>query len=384
MGTAPVSFALRNAGERQGEHVGRGGLADGHRVQAHQLQHAARLRVDHGVHGEAVGGAVALGGNVQGRGRDALAVQGQHEAARHGVVRGNVHCVHDQVCSAPQQLNAILGGIEVVGVAEVWVQRHRIAARQLHRRAARKGRAGVAAVAAVAAIIAATVAVTVAVVAAAVVAAAVVASTAAAGAAQGGAVVAATAATCGAAVVAAAVVARIAATAAACGAAGIATAVIAAVAGIAAVAAGMHGAAGAGEEGEIAVGAGSAAVEGAGDAAQHAEAIAVGARGAAGVAAAVVAAGAAQGGAGIAAAAMTAASGGAQRITGIAAAAGGAGMNVRHRDSLLSVWKRHASTGFTASYARAKKQVRREVPLHAKTPAHSCEPGKHWNRNYFL
>ena len=225
MGTAPVSFALRNAGERQGEHVGRGGLADGHRVQAHQLQHAARLRVDHGVHGEAVGGAVALGGNVQGRGRDALAVQGQHEAARHGVVRGNVHCVHDQVCSAPQQLNAILGGIEVVGVAEVWVQRHRIAARQLHRRAARKGRAGVAAVAA---IIAATVAVTVAVVAAAVVAAAVVASTAAAGAAQGGAVVAATAATCGAAVVAAAVVARIAATAAACGAAGIATAVISA------------------------------------------------------------------------------------------------------------------------------------------------------------
>ena len=41
-------------------------------------------------------------------------------------------------------------------------------------------------------------------------------------------------------------------------------------------------------------------------------------------------------------------------------------MNVRHRDSLLSVWKRHASTGFTASYARAKKQVRREVPLHEK------------------
>ena len=369
MGTAPVSFALRNAGEGQGEHVGRGGLADGHRVQAHQLQHAARLRVDHGVHGEAVGGAIALGGNVQGRGRDALAVQGQHEAARHGVVRGNVHCVHDQVCSAPQQLNAVLGGIEVVGVAEAWIQRHRIAARQLHRRAARKGRAGVAAVAAVAAIIAATVAVTVAVVAAAVVAAAVVASTAAAGAAQGGAVVAATAATCG--------------------AAGIATAVVAA-AGIAAVAAGMHGAAGAGEEGEIAVGAGSAAVEGAGDAAQHAEAIAAGADGGAGVAAAVVAgiaivaAGAAQGGAGIAAAAMTAASGGAQRIAGIAAAAGGAGMNVRHRDSLLSVWKRHASTGFTASYARAKKQVRRRVPPHAKTPAHSCEPGKHWNRNYFL
>ena len=119
---------LRNADQAQGEHVGRGGRADGHRVQAHQLQHAARLHVDHGVHGEAVGGAIALGGHVHRRGRDALAVQRQHEAARHRLPGRNVHCVHDQVGSAAQDLNALVGRMAVIRMDEGRAQRHRVPA----------------------------------------------------------------------------------------------------------------------------------------------------------------------------------------------------------------------------------------------------------------
>ena len=314
MGSSRVA-CLRNAGQAQGEHVGRGGRADGHRVQAHQLQHAARLRVDHGVHGEAVGGAIALGGHVQSRGRDALAVQRQHEAAGHRLPGGNVHCVHDQVCSAPQNLNALVGRIEVAGIDEGRGQRNRVPAGQLHRRCTREGRAGMARVAALVAAVAAAVVAGIA---------------AAAGSAQRGAAVA--------------VVASAAGACAAAGVASVASTVVAAT-GIAAAVV-VAGAAGAGVEGEAPVDAGSAAVEGAGDAAQRAEAIAAGAHGGAGIAAAVVA--------GIAIVAAGAAA--------MAAAAGGTGMMNRHGDSLLSVWKRGASMGFTASYARAKNEVQGRFP----------------------